>query len=231
MGWHWVGRLRHTTLVKPVEVPDRDEEWVPSRALHVLAGEVPRDMGLMHTVRSAPWACRLVAYAKAPQGRKHRNRRDRTQVARSSSSRKAAAREREPWLIVASPELTHLSVRQLVTLYARRMQIELSFRDLKSHRYGQGFEDSLTRSGPRIEILLLINALAAFASWLVGMACEAAGLAHWLSPARSKRKLYSTLRIGREALVRQWPMERTSQWLERLQRLPDAVQQQMTAPG
>lgn len=43
-----------------------------------------------------------------------------------------------------------LSARQLVTLYARRMQIELSFRALKSHRYGQGLEDSLTRRGPRI---------------------------------------------------------------------------------
>lgn len=230
MGWHWVGRLRHTTLVKPVEVPNHNEEWVPSRALHVLASSVPRDMGLMDTVRSAPWACRLVVYAKAAQGRKHHNRRDRTQVACSSASRKAAAREREPWLIVASPELAHLSARQLVTLYARRMQIELSFRDLKSHRYGQGFEDSLTRSGPRIEILLLVNALAAFASWLAGMVCEATGIAHWLSPVRSKRKLYSTLRLGREALVRQWPMERTSQWLERLRLLPASVLNQMTVP-
>jgi len=230
MGWTWVGRLRHTTLVKPVDIPDHDEEWVPSRALHVLASLVPRDLGLMDTVRSAPWVCRLVVYAKAAQGRKHRNRRDRTQVARSSASRKAAAREREPWLIVASPQLAHLSARQLVTLYTRRMQIELSFRDLKSHRYGQGFEDSLTRSGPRIEILLLVNALAAFASWLAGMACEATGIAHWLSPARSIRKRYSTLRVGREALVRQWPMERTSQCLDRLRLLPPSVLDQMTVP-
>ncbi|WP_234001981.1 hypothetical protein [Xanthomonas campestris] len=27
------------------------------------------------------------------------------------------------------------------------MQIELAFRDLKSHRYGQALEDSLTRRG------------------------------------------------------------------------------------
>lgn len=230
IGWHWVGRLRNTTLVKPLDVPDRNVEWGPSRALHVLAGSTPRDLGLMETVRSAPWVCRLVAYAKTARGRKHHNRRNRAQVARSSASRKAAAREREPWLIVASPELVHLSARQLVTLYARRMQIELSFRDLKSHRYGQGFEDSLTRSGPRIEILLLVNALAAFASWLAGMACEATGIAHWLSPIRSTRKLYSTLRLGREALVRQWPMERTSQWLDRLRMLPASVLEQMTAP-
>lgn len=230
IGWHWVGRLRNTTLVKPPDVPDRNEEWGPSRALHALAGSTPRDLGLMETVRSAPWVCRLVAYAKTAKGRKHHNRRNRAQVARSSASRKAAAREREPWLIVASPELVHLSARQLVTLYARRMQIELSFRDLKSHRYGQGFEDSLTRSGPRIEILLLVNALAAFASWLAGMVCEATGIAQWLSPIHSTRKLYSTLRIGREALVRQWPTERTSQWLDRLRILPASVLDQMTAP-
>lgn len=98
---------------------------------------------------------------------------------------KNAQRESEPWLLVASPSLT-LSARQLITLYGRRMQIELSFRDLKSHRYGQCFEDSLTRKGARIEVLLLLSAMAAFASWLVGMACESCGIDTWLAPFRSK---------------------------------------------
>jgi hypothetical protein len=44
--------------------------------------------------------------------------------------RKSARREREPWILMASLEL---SMRQGVGFYARRMQIELSFRDLKSH--------------------------------------------------------------------------------------------------
>lgn len=37
----------------------------------------------------------------------------------------------------------------------------------------QRIEDSLTRSGTRIGILLLVHALANFASWLAGMACRA----------------------------------------------------------
>jgi hypothetical protein len=77
-------------------------------------------------------------------------------------------------------------------------------RDLKSHRYGQGFEDSLTYKGKRIDVLLLLSALAIFASWLVGMACEAAGTGDWLAPRRSTRRLYSVLRLGREAIVRRW---------------------------
>jgi len=229
MGWDWVGRLRHRTLVKPVAVEDKESPWMPCRALYALASAHPRDLGLMDTVRNAPWVCRVVVYRKPPQGRKQRNRFGH--VARRKTSLQCAAREREPWLIVASPDLADLNARQLVALYARRMQIELSFRDLKSHRYGQGFEDSLTRSGKRIGILLLVNALAAFASWLAGLACEALGLAHWLSPRRSTRRLYSVLRLGREALVRSWPMEPLSRWLDRLDSLPSATLAPMQVPA
>lgn len=59
------------------------------------------------------------------------------------------------------------------------------------------------------------------------LGCESTGIAHWLSPNRSARKLYSTLRVGREALVRRWPLELISRWLERLKSLPQAVADQM----
>ena len=148
----------------------------------------------------------------------------------NSNSRKNAQREREPWLLMASPSLT-LSARQLVTLYARRMQIELSFRDLKSHRYGQAFEDSLTRKGPRIEVLLLLSALAAFATWLVGMACEARGIDQWLTPFRSKRRLYSVMRLGREALVRRWLQIPLSRLIEQLRQPTPALLDQLGVPA
>ncbi|MFT3755178.1 MAG: IS4 family transposase [Pseudoxanthomonas sp.] len=224
-GWHWLGRLRGRTRVKPLDVEDRPEQWVDCRQLYVLASQAARELPLMQTNRSDPISCRLVVYAKPPQGRKHRT--VQGDVARNSYSRKVAAREREPWLLVISPSLSNASARQLVNLYTRRMQIESSFRDLKSHRYGQGFEDNLTRTGARLQILLLVGTLASFASWLAGLGCEATGIAQWLMPVRSKRKLYSTLRVGREALVRSWPMEPVSRWLDRLRSLPIAVLDQM----
>ncbi|GEM_PF-2796174 len=128
-------------------------------------------------------ASRMVVHAKPPEGRKQRNRQG--VPSRTKKSKQNAAREREPWLLVASPALSHLNARQMVALYARRMQIELSFRDLKFRRYGHAFEDSLTRKGKRIEVLLLLHTMAAFASWLVGMACETAGIDQWLMPYRS----------------------------------------------
>ena len=201
-GWHWLGRLRHRTHVKPVDAEDRDDQWVSCKAMYELANAHPRDLGLMHAIRNHPVTCRMVLHAKPPRGRKHRNRRH--VPVRSSQSRQQARRESEPWLLMASPELSTLSARRIVTLYERRMQIELSFRDLKSHRYGQGFEDSLTYKGKRIDVLLLLSALAIFASWLVGMACEVAGMGDWLAPRRSTRCLYSVLRLGLEAIVRRW---------------------------
>lgn len=128
-------------------------------------------------------------HGKPPRNRKDRNRNG--QPARRKASRQNARREREPWLLVAAPELADLSARQLVAMCANRMQIESSFRDLKSHRYGQGFEDSLTRKGPRISVLLLIHALATFASWLAGLACEASGLDERLNPYCTTPRLYS----------------------------------------
>jgi len=229
LGWLWLGRLRSRTLVKPIDVADQPDQWVSSRALYVLASSTPRDLGLMHTVRNAPWVCRVVVYGRPAKGRVRRNCSGRR--ARSKKSLQCAARERDPWLLVASPALQNMSAQQLVALYRRRMQIEESFRDLKSHRYGQGFEDSLTRKGARIEVLLLINAMAAFAAWIVGMACEATGLDRWLSPRRSKRRLYSILRIGREALVRRWPFGSILQLIERLRHPSSELLDQLGMPG
>jgi hypothetical protein len=191
------------------------------RALHPLACEQPRLLAMMQINRSWPLECFLEVYRKRAKGRKHITRHET--VARSELSRQCAAREREPWLIVASPGLAFMSARQLVALHGRRMQIESSFRDLKSHHYGHGFEDSLTRKRRRMEILLLIDALACFVQWLAGLGYEATGVDQWLYPAKRRRKLYSTLRVGWEALARRWPMEPVWKWLQRLRELPDYI--------
>src|SRR5690606_13978409 len=59
---------------------------------------------------------------QATKGHKQRNRQGAP--SRTKKSQQNAAREREPRLLVASPALGHLSARQTVALYARRMQIE-----------------------------------------------------------------------------------------------------------
>ena len=85
-GWHWVGRLRGTTFIKPQAVPDHPQQWAASRHLHAMATATPHELPSMLINRSTPLACRLVVYAKARKGRGKANRRTPSRVSRSSSS-------------------------------------------------------------------------------------------------------------------------------------------------
>ena len=205
--------MRGATHIKPQDVPDQPQQWCDSRHLHA---SNPARIAT-NADQSQCTTCLLAGGLCQNTKRPGKSRpAHATQSFAFLDELKAAAREREPWLIVAAPELRNASARQLVKLYARRIQFELAFRDLKSHSYGHGMEDSLTRQGQRLQILLLVSTLASFVSWLAGMACQAASIAHSLWLTTSTRKLYSTVRVGREALVRLWPLAAVTRWLDQL---------------
>jgi hypothetical protein len=148
--------------------------------------------GAAQLAEANPLRCRLVLTRRPKRGRvelTHYGAR-----ARNARSLAMAARAKEPWLLAVSSSLNHLPAAAIVKLYAQRMQIEQSFRDLKSHRYGCAFEDTLTRQARRLEMLLLIHMLASLAAWLVGLAAAANVLARVCAP--SLRKRYSVLWIG-----------------------------------
>jgi len=223
LGWHWVTRVRSRTHLKPVDVPCTPDAWAPSHALHALVRPAhARDLGLFDLVRSQPMTARLVLYRRAAQGRYHATLAGARR--RSKHSRQCARREAEPWLLAVDPSLQDLTVPQVVALYRRRMQIELAFRDLKSHRFGQAFEDSQTRSAERIEILLLLHALALLAAWLAGMAAQGRALHRRLDPGPAQRRRYSLIRLGWEALARRWLSTAASSMLDAMRNLtPEAI--------
>lgn len=226
LGWDWVTRVRNRTLVQPHAAAD-PACWLPSTALYPLACRQPRTLGVFDIARYQPLTVMLVLHATPARGRRELTLGKRR--ARNKRSLACAKREREPWLLAHSPQLT-LHARQIVSLYARRMQIELAFRDLKSHRFGQAFEDSLTRCSKRIEVLLLLHTLATFAAWLAGLVAQAQGANARLDPHRSTRKLYSSVRLGWEALVRRWIEPRVG-WLDLLHRPPERVLAEMAVAG
>ena len=112
-------------------------------------------------------------------------------------------RKRDPWTLVTSLGLVHLTAKQIVKIYSKRMQIEESFRDLKCARYGCAFDYSLTRHPDRLMILVLIHALATFVAWLMAMSltAEADTTLGGITSNRPRRH-YSLLRLGWETLRR-----------------------------
>jgi hypothetical protein len=61
------------------------------------------------------------------------------------------------------------------------------------------------------------------------MACETAGIDQWLPPFRAKRRLYSVMRLGREALMRRWSNARLEELMEQIRKPCPALLDQMAA--
>lgn len=196
LGWHWIGRVRNHVCVKL----DKHRPWHLLQSL--LKGTQRLTLyGAIQLVRAKPFDCQMLRYCQQSKGRKHRTARGT--ISRNKDSRAAARSHREPWLLVYSNSLQHATPMKIVNLYKRRMQIELSFRDLKSARYGCAFRYSLTRKGPRLAMLLLLQALAGLLAWLQGVALTHTDCtAHCNIYTHPKRACYSIVRIGWESLRR-----------------------------
>lgn len=164
LGWCWVGRIRGRDYVRYVDTP----AWVSCKQVFAQATQHPKTLGLAHIVRSNPTLCTLHLVRRPKRGRTQKSRFG--QPVRCRHSQKNAAREREPWLIAASTGVDESCAKQVMRLYRQRMQIEEAFRDLKCVRYGLGLSLCLTRDPHRLQLLLLIGALALFVLWLTGCA-------------------------------------------------------------
>ena len=162
MGWYWIGRIRNRDMVSPADV----DTWAGCKTLYARATAKAKSLGQYNYVRNHPVPCRLVLIKRINRGRHSKGKLGK--LARSTQNIKNARAQREPWLLAVSPKLDHLSAQAVVAVYAQRMQIEESFRDLKSERFGLGFSASRTTQKNRLGILLLVACLASFVLRLIG---------------------------------------------------------------
>jgi hypothetical protein len=199
LGWHFVGRVRNRVNVKQGARP-----WKLLQVLMMGTCKV-QCFGAVHLARRQPYACQLLRYRQDRYGRKHR--RVRGKICSTHHSRAMARGQREPWMLAYSNGLSEATPLRIVNLYRQRMQIELSFRDLKSQRYGCGLRNSLTRKGHRLAALLLLHALASLIAWLQGIALtHLQRIMHCAIRSNAPRASYSVVRIGWESLRRHQPV-------------------------
>lgn len=192
-GWRWVGRVRGRDCVRP------GKRWASCKTVFRQATATPRVLGSGEWVRSNPLQALFVLVKPPPQGRRAKTAAGKR--ARSNKAKKAARGAKEPWLLVASPQLAERSAKQLVRLYRQRMQIEEAFRDMKSQHFGEGLERSRSRSAGRYTVLVLIASLAAFVLWLLGTAAIDRDLDRHLRPGSRKRRPYSRPFLARLLLT------------------------------
>lgn len=164
LGWYWVGRLRGNIMVR------RNDAWVKCNALYSEANTRVKSIKGTEIAMNNPLDCHLYFTKSQSKNRKKRTKLGR--VCSSKHSRKNALRESQPWMIVTNLPEQMAKAKNVINIYKTRMQIEESFRDIKSHQFGLSMRYSLTRNQQRLTNLLLVGMLAAYITLILGHQAE-----------------------------------------------------------
>ena len=190
-GWYWVSRVRERRYVKV----GSESEWTSVKSLYPQATATPRVLGEVRLARSQGYVCQLVIYKGKAKGRREINRYGKR--SRSQRSEKAARAAREPWILASNLPAGRRLAHSVVQIYRQRMQIEESFRDMKSARFGLALEFHRSRDPQRLAILLLILAFALWVLWLIGSIAKERGLMrHYQANTVRHREVLSVIFLG-----------------------------------
>ena len=192
MGWDYVGRVRLKKIVLAMA-----GRYVRLDEVYKLANSKPRNLGTVSVGKNNPRTHRVILSAKPKiKGRQRLGRKGRP--LRGGVPRVCREAAREPLLLITS-----LSERPpaVIGIYRMRMQIEQTFRDLKSYRYGWSTRHIRAAHPQRIDVLLLVAALAAVAMHLLGLTIRGGVLARGFQANTERiRNVFSTFFLGRLVL-------------------------------
>lgn len=198
MGWHFVGRLRNKNLV----LKDDAASWQLSSDFFKQATGRPTYLGHARLTEREQLPVHMVLYKGKSKNRHKRNLNQK--ISSSGKSKRHSKAGKEPWLLVTSLPQAQDNPNHIVNIYRQRMRIEENFRDSKDSRYGLGLKNSLSRTPERMNVLLLIAAIATFAAWLTGIITSFTGKAADFQAHSAKfTRSLSMVYLGREAIKKQ----------------------------
>lgn len=188
LGWDYVCRLRGLTRL-------REEGRIGwSKLIHLFErmGKGPRDFGTYELGLKALFKTRVVGFSRR---RRSENWREKWGKLTRSKLHKQQRSAREPWILATSLKS---SPNKIIALYRRRMQIEETFRDIKSRNLGLSMDHARTRRASRVNVLMLLASLAHLLSIVAGFVAEACKLdRRFQANTIRKRRVLSVSKLGR----------------------------------
>ncbi len=161
----------------------------------------PKRFDMKRLTRSNPISCQIICYRACSKGRK--SQRSTTTNSHHPSLKVYAKSASEPWILATNLPSKSRSAKQIVNLYAKRMQIEETFRDLKSPAYGFGLRQSRTHCPKQFDIILLIALMLQCLFWLAGIHALSRGWQRdFQANTVSTRNVLSIVRLGRKVLLK-----------------------------
>jgi len=189
-GWDFVGRVRGRVTY----CPEGHTKWLKIKNLYSKATQVEKFSERVTLSKCTPCEGSLYYYKGKSKNRINKNKLGKKRG--SKDSQNYARSNKEPWVLLSSLEGRGMAKR-VVKIYKHRMQIEEGFRDLKSTKYGFGFEHTHSKNIMRLENLLLIAMLASIVAWIIGWQAEKEKL-HYQFQANSikNRRVLSLFFLG-----------------------------------
>ncbi|WP_317919267.1 IS4 family transposase [Vibrio sp. MACH09] len=194
-GWFWLSRVRgviHYTDTKC-------DNWKPISTLQKKATSRSRYFGPCRLTSSNPITCGIYLYRAKIKGRKNQRSTGTNSKHQGSAFYSQAAKE--GWILATNLPASRFTPAQMVKLYSKRMQIEETFRDLKSPAYGFGLRQSRSRCPKRFDIMLLIALILQLVLWWVGLVAKEKGWHRYFQANTVQtRNVLSAIRLGSEVV-------------------------------
>jgi len=198
LGWDFVGRVRNKTHCKNV----KEGTWEPVKNMYAVANGKAKFIGKFLLAKSNALVCYFYLLKQKKKYREKRNLVGKKVLC--SVSLKHAKSGNEPWLIATSIKPEIISANKVIMIYKKRMQIEETFRDLKNTKNGFSLRHCRSSRKERLDIALLIGALAMLVLWLIGMATRQKNMHYaFQSNTVKNRDVLSIVNIGWQALEQQ----------------------------
>lgn len=191
-GWDFLGRVRGTT-----KAVSSVGETISKEQFYTRASITPIELGSFGLFVQQKIPCRLVLVRKR---RRPGPKRPPPACKEEREMRQAAL---DPWLLATS--MSEGDAASIVGIYARRMQIEETFRDAKNHRFGWSLGNVRLSTPQRTAVLLTLAALAFVVVTLIGMAAERRGTHRAYQANTEKRRVLSFLVLAAAILRRHSP--------------------------
>jgi hypothetical protein len=189
LGWDFLGRVRGTT-----KAVSSTGKTISKEEFYLRASTTPTELGTFGLFVNQRIPCRLVLVRK----RRKPGRKPPPPSCKEERELRQAALD--PWLLATS--LSDGAADEIVRHYAKRMQIEETFRDAKNHRFGWALDSVRLSTPQRTAVLLTLAALAFVVVTLIGMAAERRGLHRAYQANTEARRVLSFLVLAMAVLRR-----------------------------
>lgn len=189
--WYWLVRARQGKSVKL----SKNDDWQDVGKLFSSVGSRGKNYPNAFITQKINRPCRIITKDSTKQSqRKKPKKLPRDYNAGRGGYQRSA---KEPWILATNlPE--EFKTTQVINFYKKRMQIEESFRDVKSHQFGLGGRDIRTRCLFRWGVKMLLAAIAQIMLWIIGIIGHSQGFQRKFQANTVKdKKVFSYFYLGK----------------------------------